>query len=154
MRLLVISDSHGNYAHAFRAHQMAGDVDGIIHLGDGSEDARMLEEVLGVTVHKVAGNCDFDRGLPAQLTLELGECRILATHGNRERVKSGLKELIGKGIEAKASVVLYGHTHSPAVEAAHGMLLVNPGPLKEGLAGSFAIVTIHGATASAELYPI
>lgn len=154
MRLLVISDSHGNYAHAFRAHQMAGDVDGIIHLGDGSEDARMLEEVLGVTVHKVAGNCDFDRGLPAQLTLELGECRILATHGNRERVKSGLKELIGKGIEAGASVVLYGHTHRPAVEAAHGMLLVNPGQLKEGFPGSFAIVTIHGATASAELYPI
>lgn len=154
MRLLVISDSHGNYAHAFKAHQMAGAVDGIIHLGDGSEDARMLEEVLGVTVHKVAGNCDFDRGLPAQLTLELGECRILATHGNRERVKSGLKELIEKGIAAKASVVLYGHTHTAAVEAAHGMLLVNPGTLKGGLAGSFAIVTIHGATASAELCPI
>ncbi|BCG46340.1 phosphodiesterase, MJ0936 family [Citrifermentans bremense] len=154
MRLLVISDSHGNYAHAFRAHQMAGDVDGIVHLGDGSEDARMLEEVLGVTVHKVAGNCDFDRCLPAELTLELGECRILATHGNRERVKSGLKELIGKGVAAKASVVLYGHTHLPAVEAADGMLLVNPGPLKEGLPGSFAIVTVHGATASAEIYPL
>ena len=154
MRILVISDSHGNYAHAFRAHQLAGPVDHILHLGDGSEDARLLEEVLEVPVLRVAGNCDLDRRVPTELTLELEGCRILMTHGNRQHVKSGLQQLIGKGVEAGAKVVLYGHTHLAAVETAQGMLLVNPGPLKEGAPGSYAIVTLDGAAASARIYAI
>lgn len=154
MRLLVISDSHGNYAHAFRAHELAGPVDHILHLGDGSEDARLLEEVLEVPVHRVAGNCDLDRQVPTELTLELGGCRILMTHGYRQQVKSGLQQLIGKGVEVGAKVVLYGHTHLPAVQSAQGMLLVNPGPLKEGVPGSYAIVTLEGAKASAEIFSI
>ena len=154
MRLLVISDSHGNYAHAFRAHQEAGPVDQIVHLGDGSEDARLMEEVLEVPVHRVAGNCDLDALLPTELTLELEECRVLLTHGNRQRVKSGLQQLIGKGIEVGAKVVLYGHTHLPAVVSADGMLLVNPGALKNGMPGSYAIVTLNGATASAEIFAL
>lgn len=151
MRLLVISDSHGNYAHAFMAHQLAGPVDHIVHLGDGSEDARLLEEVLEVPVHRVAGNCDQDRRLPTELTLELGGCRIFVTHGNRYQVKSGLQLLISKGIEVGATVVLYGHTHLPDVFATDGILLVNPGTLMKGAQGSYAIVTLKGETASAEI---
>lgn len=154
MRLLVISDSHGNYAHVFKAHQLAGPVDHILHLGDGSDDARLLEEVLEVPVHRVAGNCDLDRRLPSELTLEFGSCRVFMTHGNRQQVKSGLRQLIGKGVEVGARVVLYGHTHLPSVESAEGMLLVNPGPLKEGAQGSFAIVTLNGAAARAEIFPL
>ncbi len=154
MRVLVISDSHGNYASAFRAHQLAGPVDHIIHLGDGCEDARLMEEVLEVPVLRVAGNCDLDTRLPTEMTLELGECRILATHGNRQRVKSGLLELMRRGTEAGATVVLYGHTHLPKVDWVDGMLLVNPGALKEGMPGSYAVVTWNGATASAEIFPL
>jgi uncharacterized protein len=152
MKILVISDSHGNYSHAFKAHELAGPVDHIIHLGDGSDDARMLEEVLEVPVHRVAGNCDYDPVLPKEMTLEIGECRVLLTHGNRQMVKSGLGELIGKGKEVGANLVLYGHTHLPAVDSAQGMLLVNPGALKEGFPGSYAIVTVDGTEASAEIY--
>ncbi|QWV98541.1 metallophosphoesterase [Geomonas nitrogeniifigens] len=154
MRVLVISDSHGNYAHAFRAHELAGPVDHIVHLGDGCEDARMMEEVLEVPVHRVAGNCDLDRHVPAELTLELGACRFLLTHGYRQHVKSGLSLLINRGMQLGASVVLYGHTHCAAVHSTDGMLLVNPGALKEGLPGSYAIVTIEGGTAKAEIFPL
>lgn len=154
MRVLVISDSHGNYAHAFKAHQLAGAVDVIVHLGDGCEDARLMEDVLKVPVHRVAGNCDLDFELPTEMTLELGEYRILLTHGNRLRVKSGLQMLIGKGAEVGASIVLYGHTHLPRVESSEGILLVNPGTLKEGVPGSYAIVTLDGATASAEIFTL
>ena len=154
MRVLVISDSHGNYAHAFKAHQLAGPVDHIVHLGDGCEDARLMQEVLEVPVHRVAGNCDLDREVPAELTLELEQCRILVTHGYRQQVKSGLRQLIDEGTRLGASVVLYGHTHLPSVESAAGMLLVNPGALKEGLPGTYAIVTVDGGRASAEIFPL
>ena len=152
MELLVISDSHGNYAQALKAHQLAGPVDHIIHLGDGADDARLMEEVLEVPVHRVAGNCDADAELPRELTLEFGECRIFVTHGNTHLVKSGLNRLIRKGIEVGASVVLYGHTHLPAVVSAEGMLLVNPGALKAGFAASYAILTVNGTETSAEIF--
>jgi uncharacterized protein len=152
MKLLVISDSHGNYVHALKAHQLAGPVDHIIHLGDGAEDARLMEQVLEVRVHRVAGNCDFDQEIPRELTLEFGDCRVFLTHGNRHLVKSGLGQLIRKGVEVGAQVVLYGHTHQPAVASDQGMLLVNPGALKEGFPGSYAIVTVEGAQARAEIF--
>lgn len=154
MKLLVISDSHGNYPHVLKAHELAGPVDHVIHLGDGSEDARLMEEVLEVPVHRVAGNCDLEPQLPKELTLEFGDCRVLVTHGNRHFVKSGLGQLIGRGVEVGASVVLYGHTHLPSVRSAEGMLLVNPGPLKEGLPASYAIVTVDGTGASAEIHTL
>jgi uncharacterized protein len=154
MRVLVISDSHGNYAHALKAHELAGPVDHIVHLGDGAEDARLMSQVLEVPVLRVAGNCDADPRLPLELTLDLGPCRVLLTHGNRQSVKAGLGQLIGKGREAGAAVVLYGHTHRPAVQAESGMLLVNPGTLKQGFPGSYAILTITGSEASAELFPV
>jgi len=53
MKVLVISDSHGNYTHALKAHELAGPVDHIIHLGDGADAAGLLEQVLEVPVHRV-----------------------------------------------------------------------------------------------------
>jgi uncharacterized protein len=152
MKLLVISDSHGNYSHALKAHELAGPVDQIIHLGDGADDARLMEKVLEVPVHLVAGNCDFDAALPQDLTLEFGECRLFLTHGNRQLVKTDLTQLIDKGMEVGATVVLYGHTHKAAVASAEGMLLVNPGTLKAGAAGSYAIITVEGTEARAEIF--
>lgn len=154
MRILVISDSHGNYPLALKAHELAGPVDHIIHLGDGADDAELLQEVLEVPVIRVAGNCDFDVSLPRELTLEIGSCRVLATHGNREAVKSGLALLIERGIEVGAGVVLYGHTHLPAVLNDSGMLLVNPGTLKQGFQGSYAILTVEEGAPKAELFSI
>lgn len=154
MKLLVISDSHGNYPQALRAHTLAGPVDYIIHLGDGSEDARLMEELLELPVLRVAGNCDCDTRVPRELVLDFGECRILLAHGNQYFVKSGLRQLIDKGIAVGARVVLYGHTHQPAIKTAAGMLLVNPGALKQGFPGSYAIVTLNGTEASAELFEL
>ena len=154
MRLLVISDSHGNYPHALKAHQLAGPVDHIIHLGDGAEDARLMAQVLEVPVLQVAGNCDPDPRLPQELTLDFGRCRILLIHGNRQMVKSGLRQLVGKGIEVGATVVLYGHTHRSAVQTESGMLLVNPGTLREGFPGSYAILTVGETEVHAEIFPL
>jgi len=154
MRLLVISDSHGNYPHLLKAHELAGPVDHIIHLGDGAEDARLMEQVLEVPVLLVAGNCDPDPRLPQELTLDFGQCRILLTHGNRQLVKSGLGQLVVKGIEVGATVVLYGHTHRSAVQTESGMLLVNPGSLREGFPGSYAILTVNETEVHAEIFPL
>ena len=149
-----MSDSHGNYPRALKAHELAGQVDQIIHLGDGTEDALLLEQLVEVPVIRVAGNCDREPLLPQELTLEIDDCRFFLTHGNRELVKSGLGPLIGRGIEVGANVILYGHTHLPAVQTVADLLLVNPGALRQGLAGSYAILTVTGSEVQAELFPI
>ena len=151
MRILVISDSHGNYAQALKAHERAGEVDHIIHLGDGCEDALFMEQVLEVPVIRVAGNCDLDGRLPNERCLELGTSRFFVTHGNNYQVKSGLSRLKARGAEVAASVVLYGHTHLPAVEALGGVLYVNPGQLKFEGAATCAIVTLDDGAVRAEI---
>lgn len=152
MRVLVISDSHGNYEHALKAHELAGPVDHIVHLGDGAEDARLIEQLLEVPVLRVAGNCDLDPSLPVELVVQLGACRTLVTHGHRYHAKSGLRQLLDKGREIDAQVVLYGHTHRPDVHTESGILLVNPGPLKHGYEKSYAILTVDGEALRAEIF--
>jgi len=152
MRVLVFSDSHGNFPQLLKAHELAGPVDYIIHLGDGAEDARQMEQLLEVPVLRVAGNCDPDPGLPLELTLDLGPCRFYLTHGNRHLVKSGLRQLVERGIQVGAKVVLYGHTHRPAVQVEAGVLCVNPGTLKQGFPKSYAILTITGSEVQAEIF--
>jgi uncharacterized protein len=154
MRILVISDSHGNYPHALKAQELAGEVDFIVHLGDGAEDALLMEQLLGILVFRLGGNCDPDPSLPQELVLDFGPCRVLMTHGNRQMVKSGLRQLVERGLEAGARVVLYGHTHRPAVQTESGMLLVNPGALKQGFPESYAILTLNEGEPRAEIFQL
>jgi len=91
--------------------------------------------------------------IPAcELTLDLGPCRFYLTHGNRHLVKSGLRQLVERGIQVGAKVVLYGHTHRPAVQVEAGVLCVNPGTLKQGFPKSYAILTITGSEVQAEIF--
>jgi hypothetical protein len=129
MRILVVSDSHGNDSMLFRAHQQAGPVDAVIHTGDGEQDAQLLEETLGETVLRVAGNCDHGSSAPRELQITLAGRRILITHGDRYLVKSGLERLLSHGKQLGAEVILFGHTHLALTEQRDGILLLNPGTL-------------------------
>ena len=129
MRILVVSDSHGNDGMLLRAHQQAGPVDAVIHTGDGELDAQLLEEILGETVLRVAGNCDHDSSAPRELLVTLADQRILITHGDRYLVKSGLERLLSHGKQCDADVILFGHTHLALSEQCDGIQLLNPGTL-------------------------
>jgi putative phosphoesterase len=83
-------------------------------------------------VEKVSGNCDPPGKHPQEIRTVLGSISILATHGDRYRVKSGLSELHRRAVIAKVDVVLYGHTHRAAVDEIDGILFVNPGSLQKG----------------------
>lgn len=131
MRILVVSDSHGNDGLLFRAHQQAGPVDAVIHTGDGEEDARFLEETLDIPVLRVAGNCDHGSPAPRELQVVLAGRRILIVHGDRYQVKSGLEQLMNHARQVNAEVILFGHTHLALAEQRDGIQLLNPGTLGE-----------------------
>ncbi|MGB9080106.1 MAG: metallophosphoesterase [Desulfuromonadaceae bacterium] len=143
MKVLVISDTHGNANRAFRAHTLSEPVDAIIHLGDGAADADLLREALDIPVINVAGNCDPGSDAPREQVWECEGKRILLTHGDLYQVKRGLERLRQRAEEIGADAVLFGHTHQGVLENHAGLLLVNPGALSQaGHHRSYAVLTI------------
>lgn len=157
MKVIVISDTHGNFPLAMRACEQAEPIDAAIHLGDGDNgnDADLLAEVLNVDVIRVAGNCDHGFAAPRELLWECNGKRLLLTHGDRYGVKNGMGRLEQRGIEAGADAVLFGHTHFATITTLSGMLFVNPGTLmNSGAPTTFAILEIESNGIKAYLQDI
>ncbi|HEY4743707.1 MAG TPA: metallophosphoesterase [Desulfuromonadaceae bacterium] len=154
MRVLVISDTHGNYPLALQACDLAAPVDTVIHLGDGGEDATLIAHALGIDVVRVAGNCDHGSG-PREMLWECEGKLLLLVHGDRYGVKSGLARLEQRGIAVGADVVLFGHTHCATITTLSGILFVNPGTLmRSDNQTTFAILDITPAGITAHLHDI
>lgn len=143
MKILVISDTHGNVSRAFTAYSRCKPVDAVVHLGDGTADAVLLRETLDIPVIAVAGNCDPGSHTPHELVCEFEGKKILLTHGNAYQVKSGLARLQQRAEEIGVDAVLFGHTHTGVCEKHSDLLLINPGTLSNhGHHRSYAVLNI------------
>ena len=155
MNFLVISDTHGKIDTAVEIGGEISGIDAIIHLGDYEKDAHSIAELLGMDVFSVKGN--MDNGFhpeDAFRILETEAGRLLLTHGHMQNVKSSLNNLLFLAQEQECTAVLFGHTHLPVIEQAHGILFVNPGSLSlpaGGGSASYAIVTTGTDGVRAEL---
>jgi uncharacterized protein len=155
MKLVVISDTHGNYPAALRALESISPADVVIHLGDFCDDALPLQAALECKVIRVPGNCDTTARLPRELFIRFAGVPFLLCHGDAYGVKGGLTRLGAHARRIGAEVVLFGHTHSPLVKSDEGILFVNPGSLQKGEnAPTFALVTLAEGTVSAQLIPL
>lgn len=155
MKIIIMSDTHGNYPLALRACEMAEPVDAIIHLGDGAEDVQLLEAVLSQPVISVAGNCDPGSTAPREYLWESGGKRVLLVHGDRYGVKNDLSRLEQRGLQMAADAVFYGHSHHALVTNLSGMLFINPGTLMDSeTPTTFAILEITSDGMSVRLMNI
>lgn len=157
MKVIVISDTHGNFPLALRACEYVEPIDAVIHLGDGDcgNDVDLLAQFLSVDVIRVAGNCDPGSNAPREILWECNGKRLLLTHGDRYGVKNGMGRLEQRGIETGADAVLFGHTHCATITTLSGMLFVNPGTLmKSGTPTTFAILEISSTGIEASLQDI
>ena len=155
MRVLVISDTHGNFPLAFKACGIPESFTTLIHLGDGGEDAALLASVLDQDVIHLAGNCDLGSASPREQLWECEGKKLLLVHGDAYGVKNGLGRLERRASEVGADAVLFGHTHRATVTTLSGVLAVNPGTLMRGAQHtSFAILEISSAGISARLHDI
>jgi uncharacterized protein len=151
MRLLIISDTHGNHAAACQAAQDAAPVDWIIHLGDVVADIWAVEAIADCPVIGVAGNCDHvGAGVPREIIRDFAGVPFLLTHGDAYQVKAGLTGLHARAMQEEARVVLYGHTHRAEIDEIDGILFINPGTLNPASATkTYAIVDIVDGTVRA-----
>ncbi len=136
MRILVMSDSHGEKYDPLLAVKQQPDAAYVIHLGDGEYDLQRCKEKYPDRIYiQVKGNCDFGSQLNAVETITLGGRKIYITHGYAENVKYGLTNLFYRAKEQAADLVLYGHTHIPRHDYYDEMHVFNPGSIREGRYG-------------------
>lgn len=155
MKIIVLSDTHGNFPAAFRILDQNDDTDVVIHLGDEADDAGHLGLVSHAAVIRIAGNCDHTADFPRELSLVLEGKKFFLTHGDRYGVKATIENLRRKAAAEQADVVLYGHTHLASIDELDGRLYVNPGCLKSGCASpSYAVLHLNGPQLTAELLPL
>lgn len=130
MRILVLSDSHGNDANLRRALLAQPKAEIVIHLGDGEEEVRRARASFPEKmILQVRGNCDWGSDLPTAGEYTADGVKIFYTHGHRYGVKSGLYNAVCAARERKAQVLLFGHTHLALTDYEDGLYILNPGSL-------------------------
>jgi putative phosphoesterase len=126
-RIGVISDTHGLLRS--EALEALSGSELIIHAGDVG-DSEILERLAEVApVHAVRGNTDygpFGQSLPVSEVVPLGPGGG-ETDGPLAYVLHDLAELELDAGAAGMRVVIYGHSHQPAIEERGGVLYFNPG---------------------------
>ncbi|HHV96427.1 MAG TPA: metallophosphoesterase [Clostridiaceae bacterium] len=149
MKILVISDTHGDISNARRAIKQNRDIDLIIHLGDYFRDAENIKkEFPYIPIEYIYGNSDFlVNGTPAEKLLEIEGKRFFLTHGHKYSVKWDYSRLFIKAKEVGADILLFGHTHIADIVENEHCSLVNPGSISDSrssLGESYALIDITG----------
>ena len=131
MKILLVSDSHGRDEYLLAAIEEEKPFDAMIHLGDFQTDEQAIEDMAGVPVYMVAGNCDYYTRLSDMRILEREGHRIFMTHGHHYGVRWGdigrLKSAAGKN---SCDIVMFGHTHCPVDDRTDpDITVLNPGSI-------------------------
>lgn len=147
MRILIVSDTHGQEDNLEKVLQKTGMPDHVIHLGDSENGEAHIREMITCPLHIVAGNCDFFSRLPKTQIVEIGNLRILITHGHYYYVSVGTRDLVEDAKANGCAVAMFGHTHRPFFDQSdREVTVLNPGslsfPRQEGRRPSYAMMTI------------
>lgn len=142
MRILVVSDTHGDYYNFKKVLDAHKDAQVVIHCGDSRDE---LDSVQMYYPDKaficVKGNCDLGSLLPTTESRTIEGKRFFITHGHLYNVKSTLYPLCCKAREENADFVLFGHTHNATDICDDTLHIINPGSLK-GYNGTYAYIDI------------
>lgn len=155
MRILVLSDTHGDVRDALRAAEFLRPLDMMIHCGDAYRDGTLLAQRLDLPAVCVKGNTDgsYDEREYAIVPTECGD--LLVTHGHMEHVDFSQQTLYYKALDLGCVAAIYGHTHRAVNTETGGVTLLNPGSLsrpRDGSGGTFALLVTSPAGLSARIY--
>ena len=129
MTILLMSDSHRKIIPVQNLLSLYGNrLEVAIHLGDHADDLTRYEgEFPKLTMHTVAGNCDYPYFGDQDQLLKMSGKRILITHGHRYLVKETLDRIIYRAKELKVDACFFGHTHNPVIFDEDSIVFINPG---------------------------
>ncbi|MBQ3161358.1 MAG: metallophosphoesterase [Oscillospiraceae bacterium] len=146
MRIIVMSDSHGQSSQVERIIRANPEADMFIHLGDGeSEIAQMKIKYPDIDLRSVRGNCDWSKDSPDFLVVDCGTAKIFCCHGHRYSVKSGTELLRSIARDNGCAAAFFGHTHERYIAREDGIEILNPGSCsspRDGNKPSYAFVDV------------
>ncbi len=145
MRLIVLSDTHGNLAVIERIISQNPISDHFLFLGDGVDEFE-VERMKYPNKHfySVLGNCD-KGGAPEEKVVDIFNTRIYMAHGHLLGVRESLDTFLEKAKAAKADIALFGHTHIRYAKRENGIFVLNPGSAsqpEDDLPPSYAFIDI------------
>ena len=137
MRILVVSDSHGDELGLRLAIQAEPKARMMIHLGDGERDMDTVSQEIGnIKVMQLKGNVDSGSSAPEACVGTVEGKRIYCTHGDNSNpvddAKNSTAKLKENARREEADIVLFGHTHEPINEYDDGLYIFNPGSIMDG----------------------
>lgn len=142
MRILVVSDTHGDMHTLRRVVMSQPTAEVVVHCGDGAAEANELKSLFPEKmIVSVRGNCDFCCTAPLKEVFTIESKKLFITHGHLYGVKGGLYTLSCAASEEGADIVLFGHTHIPTEVYDDGLYMLNPGSLR-GYEASYGYVDI------------
>lgn len=143
MKLLILSDVHGDRVALARVWEKENDADALVFLGDGIRELEALSAAHpDKRMYFVRGNCDVGSPWPAEALTAFDGVIFFYTHGQEYSVKATLALLSGTAAARGATVALFGHTHRALQTVQDGVALFNPGALAND---SYGVITVaHG----------
>lgn len=142
MKILVVSDSHGDEASLRGVLIKEKDCKIVFHLGDGLKELERCKDAFPEKQFiYVRGNNDWSSNADVYAYKYIEGNTIIATHGHCDRVKYSLYDLYSRAESVRANVALYGHTHKQDVQfdSYTNVYAINPGCLYNG---QYAVVTL------------
>lgn len=155
-RVVMLSDTHGNFININKIIKKQPDADLYIFLGDGTGFFAELKSDIESFFEKnesyrnkfiiVKGNCDLntaDSGIKDYEVIEISGHRIFAAHGHTFGINYGYSEIIEEAKKKDCDIILYGHTHARYSGVKDGIHIINPGSAscpRDGLKPSFGFI--------------
>ena len=144
MKILLVSDSHSDYASLDRLASMYPEMDLYLHVGDSEQDEWSIKPFISVR-----GNCDHYYDFPSFLIIPSPYGNIFVQH-----LPFVSKSTID---EHNVKIVIHGHTHTRRNEKKNGILYVNPGAIsyaRDKYDGSYAILDIDSNHVDIKFYTL
>ncbi len=130
MKILLISDVHGDIPKMERIIEDNKDVDIKIFLGDFQVNKYAQQELTNIFDYVVMGNNDYPNISEKNILVDLDGIKTFMTHGDRY---FSFTEYVNKGKLAKdaklhgATLALHGHDHKASISEHDGVTVFNPG---------------------------
>ena len=139
MKLLILSDSHGNIDNMARTVELIQPRH-ILHLGDCLRDAQALHERYpDIPMDTVPGNCDWGSFDTPERLLEFDGVRVLMMHGHTRNVKSS-------PLAAQYAAREYG------VDYDGTLYTMNPGAVGDYRRPTYGVLTIENGRADCAVF--
>ena len=134
VRIVLVSDNHGDRESLRWLRETYADYDYFVHCGDSIMSIGEMDGFICV-----CGNNDFQYGsaVPDQQILEAGGHRIYICHGHMDFISYYHYSTMAKRAAAKnCDLVFFGHVHTVHDTTEDGIRLLNPGSIRQNRDGS------------------